>query len=242
MDGYVIIAFVVTLAAVLLWSGIADQRRRAAKLRAELKASYGKLSKKVMALERYNEVRSYYLRHKKDFQIDDITWNDLDMDDIYHAMDITRSSAGEEYLYYVLRTPAMDPSGIHFSQAQLAFPDNDEEVRLRLQTILSGLGHTGRFSIYEYLDFFDEMKASPAWIHLVSAALPFAACSQPDLPPALWLELRAEQPASAGGPLPLPDAFHSRRPGRLRSFVDGTTALRGQARSQTAMDNDGLRA
>ena len=45
-----------------------------------------KLSKKVMALERYNEVRSYYLRHKKDFQIDDITWNDLDMDDIYHAM------------------------------------------------------------------------------------------------------------------------------------------------------------
>lgn len=175
MDGYVIIAFVVTLAAVLLWSGIADQRRRAAKLRAELKASYGKLSKKVMAPERYNEVRSYYLRHKKDFQIDDITWNDLDMDDIYHAMDITRSSAGEEYLYYVLRTPAMDPSGIHFSQDQLAFPDNDEEARLRLQTILSGLGHTGRFSIYEYLDFFDEMKASPAWIHLVSAALPFAA-------------------------------------------------------------------
>jgi energy-coupling factor transporter ATP-binding protein EcfA2 len=175
MDGYVIIAFVALLAAVLLWSGIADGRRRAAKLKAELKESYGKPSQKVMVPERYAEVSQYYLRHKKDFQVDDITWNDLDMDDIYHAMDITRSSAGEEYLYYVLRTPALDPSGIHFSQEQLSFPDRDENTRIRIQTILAGLGHTGRFSIYEYLDFFDEVKASPAWTHLLAAALPLAA-------------------------------------------------------------------
>ena len=175
MDQFTIIAFVAVLFAALLYAGVTDGRKRAAKLKNSLIKSYGKASEKVMAPERYEQVPLYYQRHKKDFQIDDITWNDLDLDTIYHTMDITRSSAGEEYLYYVLRTPAMHREQILFTPEQLSFPDRDEKTRLRIQTVLSELGHTGRFSIYQYLDFFEEVHAAPAWTHLVSLVLPFLA-------------------------------------------------------------------
>ncbi len=175
MDQLTIIAFVAALLIALLYAGIRDGKKRAAKLKKTLTESYGKASDKVMAPERYEQVSLYYKRHKKDFQIDDITWNDLDMDTIYHTMDSTRSSAGEEYLYYVLRTPASGPDQIHFTRDQLSFPDQDEKTRLKLQLLLNELGHTGRFSIYQYLDFFEEVNAAPVWVHLVSLVLPFLA-------------------------------------------------------------------
>ena len=40
--------------------------------------------------------------------IDDITWNDLGMDDIFRMMNNTNSSAGQEYLYRMLRQPDAD--------------------------------------------------------------------------------------------------------------------------------------
>ena len=38
--------------------------------------------------------------------IDDITWNDLDMDRIYKKMNIANSSVGQESLYKMLRIPS----------------------------------------------------------------------------------------------------------------------------------------
>lgn len=39
------------------------------------------------------------------FSIDDITWNDLDMDTIFTKIDHTMSLPGMQYLYYILRRP-----------------------------------------------------------------------------------------------------------------------------------------
>ncbi|WMC92726.1 hypothetical protein [Kineothrix sp. MB12-C1] len=35
----------------------------------------------------------------------DITWNDLNMDAVFRQMNYAYSAAGEEYLYYLLRSP-----------------------------------------------------------------------------------------------------------------------------------------
>ena len=40
--------------------------------------------------------------------IDELTWNDLDMDLIYQQMAYTRSSPGDDYLYYMLRNPVKE--------------------------------------------------------------------------------------------------------------------------------------
>ena len=36
------------------------------------------------------------------FQLDDVSWNDLDMDRVFRRLNPRRSSSGEQYLYYML--------------------------------------------------------------------------------------------------------------------------------------------
>lgn len=55
-----------------------------------------------------NSIRVLFDLFQKDkYAIDDITWNDLDMDAIFHKIDRTYSSPGEAALYTLLRNPAM---------------------------------------------------------------------------------------------------------------------------------------
>ena len=54
-------------------------------------------------------IKNYY-NYKKDiserFLIDDITWNDLNMNEIFIKINRGVSTAGEQYLYYQLRNVA----------------------------------------------------------------------------------------------------------------------------------------
>ncbi len=53
---------------------------------------------------------SHYFRRKENgkFYIDDITWNDLDMDRIFIQINQTVSSPGEDVLYNMLRRPVFN--------------------------------------------------------------------------------------------------------------------------------------
>ena len=49
---------------------------------------------------------STYFRNKNEEEcIDDITWSDLSMDNIFKKINNTQSTVGSEVLYYILRTP-----------------------------------------------------------------------------------------------------------------------------------------
>ena len=69
-----------------------------------LYTNYGQIPKKDYSLERFAKISSYYEKHRREGQIDDITWNDLNMDEIFKRMNYTFSASGEEYLYYTLRS------------------------------------------------------------------------------------------------------------------------------------------
>ena len=59
--------------------------------RNKLLQSYGKDSNKEYKIERFIRISSYFEKHKEKIQIDDITWNDLNMDEIFKKMDFTLS-------------------------------------------------------------------------------------------------------------------------------------------------------
>ena len=75
--------------------------------RNSLLENYGKEPPKEYSLERFARLDSYLERHKEEKQLDDITWNDLGMDEIFMRINYTLSASGEEYLYYQLRTPSL---------------------------------------------------------------------------------------------------------------------------------------
>lgn len=115
-------------------------------------AGYGSTPDRSYTFEELSHISMYYRKHEDADQIDDITWNDLHMDAVYQRINTCLSSAGDEYLYYRLRTPAKDMDELLRMEKRVRFFMDQEEKRHRFQQICWRLGRTGRHSIYEYLD------------------------------------------------------------------------------------------
>lgn len=163
------------LIALLL--GARERKRSREKLRMHLRREFGRPSSKKKSPERYAQIPQYFLHHREGFQIDDITWNDLEMDRLFSRMDSTCSAAGEEYLYYLLRTPAMRAQALSFTQDQYNWLADKvhEKERICLQEILTALGHAGRYSLYDYIDSTESLGERSNLPHYLAAVLPFIA-------------------------------------------------------------------
>lgn len=153
-----VVVFLIVICAAMYRTNV---RREEIRRINKLKSNFGHVPDKRMSPERYENVSAYYVRHKTDHSIDDITWNDLDLTALYHRIDSTQSAAGEEYLYYLLRTPAQDAAEgaelVDQSAVQYFAADENAGPRIRIQRILAGTGHTGRYSLYDYLDRLDTL-------------------------------------------------------------------------------------
>ncbi|MDE5589372.1 MAG: hypothetical protein K2J60_09610, partial [Acetatifactor sp.] len=122
---------------------------------ARLYGDYFKLSDKKYATERFEKMDSFYRRHQKDGQIDDITWNDLGMDEIFKRMNYTLSATGEEYLYYKLRTLSRNREELERFEEKVSFFGGHPDERVRFQFCMNKLGYTGKYSLYAYIDNLD---------------------------------------------------------------------------------------
>jgi len=77
---------------------------------------------------------------KSKFYIDDQTWQDLTMDEVYSILDRTLSKSGEQALYNLLRTPSFDALEIKQRSLIIDFFRNNKSVREKLQFALYMLG------------------------------------------------------------------------------------------------------
>ena len=117
--------------------------------------NYGGVPDKKYKLERFERMVRFFERHPEDGQLDDVTWNDLGMDELFKRMDYTFSASGEEYLYYTLRTPKRDRETLLHLEDVVAFFDGHADERVQVQFAMSQLGHMGKYSLYDYLDHLD---------------------------------------------------------------------------------------
>lgn len=113
------------------------------------------LPKREYSQERFARMGSYYEKHIEAGQVDDITWNDLSMDEIFKRMNYTFSASGEEYLYYTLRNTLKTEEELEHLEEVIAYLAKNPDVRVRLQFRMSKLGYTGKFSLYDYIDNLD---------------------------------------------------------------------------------------
>lgn len=113
------------------------------------------LPEKEYSLERFARMGSFYQKHLAEGQVDDITWNDLSMDDIFKRMNYTFSASGEEYLYYTLRNTKKGSEELAHLEDVIRFFNENPDVRVKIQYRMSQLGYTGKFSLYDYIDNLD---------------------------------------------------------------------------------------
>lgn len=155
---YIIFAAVMLFIILLLMiKGFFDYKKEEKNFIRRLYSDYGILPQKSYKPERFESISHYFEKHKAGFYIDDITWNDLNMDEVFKKMNYTMSAAGEEYLYYTLRTPSYEEEELRKKEALIDFFRNKEDDRVACQVLFAKLGQTGRFSIYDYLDYLNDL-------------------------------------------------------------------------------------
>ena len=104
-----------------------------------------------------NELKNFYnLSKKYDYNnnfIDDITWNDLDLDEIYRGINICKSSVGKEYLYKELHNTK--PSKEIFKNRQI-LKNIFKENKVLSSKILYEFNQLGRIYNGNFSDFYYE--------------------------------------------------------------------------------------
>ncbi|MBR1855422.1 MAG: hypothetical protein IJ794_20145 [Lachnospiraceae bacterium] len=169
-------AYLFVTAVILLLFGavvireMVQQSNRRKAFRQSLYDDFGGLPKRKYTVENVQHIPGYYKRHAVEGQLDDITWNDLNMEEIFKRVNYTLSATGEEYLYYLLRSPGENSERLkHLEQVVQWFGAHPED-RVEIQMHLHELGYTGKHSLYEYIENLDALgERSNLKHHLMNA-------------------------------------------------------------------------
>ncbi len=137
-------------------------RRKKAEYEKYLRKSKGVRTKRSLNDVARKRVAGFHNKYSTEESIDDITWNDLKMDEVFESINHTFSSAGEEYLYYMLRNPSRNQEDLERLEEKITFFQEEEECKARLQLGLSEIGYAGQYSFYDYIDFLNDLKGKTA--------------------------------------------------------------------------------
>ena len=111
-------------------------------LRRRLERDYGRVPDTHYFPEDMGNIRAYFDYRRSQgrdaFLLDETTWNDLDLDRLFRRINPRLSTSGEQYLYYLLRSPALDAETWRERKALAALMAGDPKRRLALQMILGG--------------------------------------------------------------------------------------------------------
>lgn len=127
----------------------AEHKRKKAVMR-KIRRIYGQVPEREYETGDIERISLYFRRKQSQgFCIDDITWNDLDMDRIFMLVNQTVSSPGEDVLYDMMRRPLFSEEEVQEREKLIGFFAEETEKREKLQYLLSSVGKTRLGSLSE---------------------------------------------------------------------------------------------
>lgn len=167
---YLIAIFVIIL--IIFINGAIQERKQYKRLCIFLKESFGKKTDRTYSQTEMQRIAGYHEKMVElgacgDFCLDDITWNDLSMDEIFREINITQSTVGEEYLYHMLRCPSLKEEGRNEWDSLVQFFKENETKRMEIQKLMHRFGKVKKFSLTEILYFMLDLERENNFIHYV---------------------------------------------------------------------------
>lgn len=154
--GIGIIALLLLSAAAVMLS---ENKRRKLFLQQKLKNAWGQIPDREYTYEDFHHISQFFHKKEKEgFFIDDITWNDLDMDRIFMLLNQTFSAVGGDCLYDILRKPVFEEKELKYRNRLMLFFAKNQEIREQVQTILASVRKSGSNSIYENIHVTTEVN------------------------------------------------------------------------------------
>lgn len=173
MEYIILVEVAIIFLLLIMAKGYYDYQKEMKTILKRMYTDYGILPKKNYNPEQFMNIPCYFEKHKSSFFIDDITWNDLNMDEIFMKMNYTYSTAGEEYLYYTLRTPSFDVKELERREELIDYFGTHDDKRAACQFLCYKLGTTGKFSVYNYLDYLGNLGTRSNIGHYLALAAVF---------------------------------------------------------------------
>lgn len=168
MDISIKIVIVAVIVLILVGAKIIyDEKKYIEKLTSRLKRTWGMPSRNEYTETVWKNIKYYYDKTASENDIDDITWNDLDMDSIYKKVNHTRTSVGEEYLYSLLHKPCVDKAELLERERIISLMAENEDERLKLQIAFSQMGKPGKISVYEYMSGVSDINSPNRLKHIL---------------------------------------------------------------------------
>lgn len=163
---YITIAIII----IFLIKSIYDKKNYHIKLLQKIKKDWAQIPDEEYTSEELKSLTNYYRSIKDDLHdVDDITWNDIDMDQIFMLINNTSSAIGEEYLYSVLRKVKFEENELLERNRLIEFFQKNSAKRLQLQVAFRGMGKLRHVSVYEYINLLDSLKLQSSIPHYCMA-------------------------------------------------------------------------
>lgn len=171
---YVIVIAIVLVA--LFIKSIYDEKNYTKKLYAKMEREWGEVPKEEYSENKYRSLQ-YYYEHlpKGQGDIDSITWNDLDMDQIFMTMNNTGSAAGEEYLFAMLHRLCFSREELAERNRLMEHFAKNKAKRQALAEQFMRMGKERNISVYEYIHLLHLLKRESNAPHYLCFTFMFAA-------------------------------------------------------------------
>lgn len=156
-------ALIAGVIVLFLLFSFAEQKRRLWKLKQRMRYYYGKNRDIVLSDEVLSVIGAY--SRTKETMIDEITWNDLDLDSVFMEINHTWSFAGEDYLYFLLHIPKEFPISEEEQEELITYYQSNEKERMDMQLEFAGIGKNHSSSVYVYILDSIRMNGAIPWLH-----------------------------------------------------------------------------
>lgn len=153
--GILTIALIAVVLVYITAISIHDFHKSKKKLLERLRQCWGKMPDLEYKPGDLESIAGYYRNHNKKgtpgFSIDDTTWRDLDMDELFIRLNTAESTPGEETLYMLLRQPCFDRKVLKSRQKLIEFFQTNRGEREAIQTALAKLGKKRLVNVSDFL-------------------------------------------------------------------------------------------
>jgi Mismatch repair ATPase (MutS family) len=161
------ILLVLVIVAIVITS-VFTRYKNLQKLKRNLEKNFGRVPARKYDEYIMESIASHW-NYKRSHEVipryvDDLTWNDLNMDNVYMRINNSCSSVGEEYLYSTLRVFNFDKGSLTKFEQVISFFSKNPGERTKTQFELSRLG---KVAANGAIDFFTNTKEKALKYHFI---------------------------------------------------------------------------
>lgn len=134
---------IVVLIVIILYAVYSNHKRKV-EMMAKINSEFGEKPKKFHENFDMSFVKVYYKSRKENEKssdsIDELTWNDLDMDSVFKRTNYTSTTLGESYLYYKYREVSYDNDYWNTTEELIKAFNQNKDLRNSIKFNLMNVG------------------------------------------------------------------------------------------------------